>query len=245
MVPATSRGENPLGAAPGPPSIALARASASSAACLARRRLDLAVWWRTMRRFKRIGVYCGSSNGVGARWLEAARQVAACLARRGIGIAYGGGSVGLMGALADAALAAGIPVHGVITRKLLDLEVGHCGLTELRVVDTMHERKHAIAELSDAFIALPGGWGTLEELFEATTWAQLGYHEKPVGLLNVDGYYDRLIAFLDHATDEGFIRAVHRPILEAAATLDALLDRLAVVTLPQLEGAVLLGRRGP
>jgi uncharacterized protein (TIGR00730 family) len=198
-----------------------------------------------MRRFRRVCVYCGSSNDTAERWRDAARATAACLAKRGIGVVFGGGSVGLMGALADAALAAGAEVIGVIPRKLLDLELGHPRVTELVVVDTMHQRKHRMAELSDAFVALPGGWGTLEEIFEVTTWTQLGYHEKPVGLLNVDGYYDALVGFLDHAAAEGFIRPQHRAILQASRDVDELLEKLAVVELPALDGAVLKGRRGP
>lgn len=198
-----------------------------------------------MRRFERICVYCGSSNRVDERWREAARAMAECLARRHVGVVFGGGSVGLMGALADAALAAGVEVIGVIPRKLLDLELGHRGVTELIVVETMHERKHRMAELSDGFIALPGGWGTLEEIFEATTWTQLGYHEKPVGLLNAGGYYDQLLAFLDHATELGFVRPQHRPILQAASDPDELVERLAAAELPHLDGAVLRGPAGP
>lgn len=198
-----------------------------------------------MRRFGRICVYCGSSNRVDERWREIARVMAACLARRGIGVVFGGGSVGLMGELADAALAAGSEVIGVIPRKLLDLELGHRGVSELVVVETMHERKHRMAELSDGFVALPGGWGTLEEIFEVTTWTQLGYHEKPVGLLNADGYYDQLLAFLDQSTELGFIRPQHRPILQAANDPDELLDRLEVVELPRLDGAVLRSPAGP
>jgi uncharacterized protein (TIGR00730 family) len=190
-------------------------------------------------------VYCGSSNDVDDRWRAAARSMARCLAKRGIGVVFGGGCVGLMGALADEALEAGSEVIGVIPQKLLDLEVGHPRVTQLVVVETMHQRKHRMAELSDAFVALPGGWGTLEEIFEVTTWTQLGYHEKPVGLLNVGGYYDGLVGFLDHAAAEGFIRPLHRSILQASADPDALLDAMAEVTLPKLDGAVLRGRRGP
>lgn len=198
-----------------------------------------------MRTFRRICVYCASSNQVAEHFRETARAMARCLARRGIGVVFGGGSVGLMGALADAALAEGVEVIGVIPKKLMDLELGHRGVTELVVVDTMHERKHRMAELSDAFVALPGGWGTLEEIFEVTTWTQLGYHEKPVGLLNAGGYYDHLITFLDHAAELGFIRPAHRPILQASADPDQLLDQLAVVDLPRLDGAVLRGPAGP
>lgn len=198
-----------------------------------------------MRTFRRVCVYCASSNQVAEHWRQTARAMARCLARRGIGVVFGGGSVGLMGALADAALAEGVEVIGVIPKKLMDLELGHRGVTELVVVDTMHERKHRMAELSDAFVALPGGWGTLEEIFEVTTWTQLGYHEKPVGLLNAGGYYDHLITFLDHAAELGFIRPAHRPILQASADPDELVDQLRRAVLPQLDGAVLRGPAGP
>lgn len=190
-------------------------------------------------------MYCGSSNRVDARFLDTARAMAACLARRKIGVVFGGGSIGLMGALADAALAEGLEVIGVIPQKLLDLELGHRGVSELVVVQTMHERKHRMAELADAFVALPGGWGTLEEIFEVTTWTQLGYHDKPVGLLNAHGFYDRLLAFLDQAAELGFIRREHRPILQASADPAELVERLETVELPRLDGAVLRGPEGP
>ncbi len=185
------------------------------------------------RTFRRICIYCGSAPGRDPRFVEVARAVGDGLARRGIGIVYGGGKVGLMGAVADAALAAGGQVFGVIPQKLRDVEVGHDGLTELFVVDSMHARKMMMAQLSDAFIALPGGFGTLEELFEATTWSQLGYHSKPVGLLNAAGYYDHLLAFLDHGADQGFIRPLHRPLLQSAPDLEGLLDALARAEIPQ------------
>lgn len=188
-----------------------------------------------MRSFKQICVYCGSSNNVAERYFDTARAVGRSLAERNIGVVFGGGSVGLMGAVADAALAAGAKVHGVIPRKLLDLELGHHGVTELSVVDTMHERKMRMAELSDGFIALPGGWGTLEEIFEVTTWTQLEYHHKPVGFLNAHGYYDQLLAFLAHAADEGFIRPAHRSLIQSATTIDRLLEQLEKVELPQLK----------
>lgn len=185
------------------------------------------------RSFRRICIYCGSAPGVDPRFVELARSVGETLARRGIGVVYGGGRIGLMGAVADAALAAGGQVYGVIPQKLRDVEVGHEGLTELFVVDSMHARKMMMAQLSDAFIALPGGWGTLEEVFEATTWNQLSYHRKPVGLLNAHGYYDHLIAFLDHAADAGFIRPQHRPLMQSADEIGALLGLLAAVELPE------------
>jgi hypothetical protein len=187
-----------------------------------------------MREFKRICVYCGSSNHVSPSFFDAAREMGRLLAGRGIGVVYGGGRVGLMGALAEAALAAGGQVYGVIPEKLRALELGHDGLTELFVVDSMHTRKTMMAQLSDGFVAMPGGFGTLEEIFEATTWTQLNYHRKPVGLLNVDGYFDALLAFLTRATEEGFIRRDHDGLLRAAATPEAILDALATAEIPDL-----------
>lgn len=186
----------------------------------------------TPRTFRRICIYCGSSTGHDPVHLEIARAAGEHLARRGIGVVYGGGKVGLMGAVADAALRAGGQVFGVIPQKLRDIEVGHDGLTELFVVDSMHARKMMMAQLSDAFIALPGGFGTLEELFEATTWLQLSYHRKPVGLLNSGGYYDHLLAFLDHAAAQGFVRPQHRAMMPAAPDIAGLLDVLATIELP-------------
>lgn len=171
-------------------------------------------------------VFCGSSSGRGDAYLHAARAFARLLAANDIRIIYGGASVGVMGALADAALAAGGEVIGVMPRALADREIAHGGLTELRIVDTMHERKATMASLSDAFVALPGGLGTLEELFEVWTWGMLGLHDKPYGLLNVSGFYDPLIAFLDHARDLGFIRAQQRAKLCVESDGEALLERL-------------------
>jgi uncharacterized protein (TIGR00730 family) len=188
-----------------------------------------------LRRLSRVCVYCGSSNEVDVRWLEVAREMGRCLASRGIDVVFGGGRVGLMGAVADAALAAGARVYGVIPEKLFDLELGYPGVTELAIVGTMHERKHRMAELADGFVALPGGWGTLEELFEVTTWTQLGYHHKPVGLLNAFGFYDPLLQFLSNAADERFIREPHRDMLQFATDADALIDRLERCTLPTFE----------
>ncbi|MEL6343697.1 MAG: TIGR00730 family Rossman fold protein [Myxococcota bacterium] len=187
-----------------------------------------------MRTFRRICVYCGSSNAVSARYLDAAEAVGAALARRGVGVVYGGGKVGLMGRVANGALAAGGQVIGVIPDRLQDLEVGHPDLTELYVVDSMHARKMMMAQLSDAFIAMPGGFGTLEELAEVTTWTQLNYHRKPVGLLNLNGYYDPLLAWVQRAIDDGFIRPQHRDLLTSATELDALLEILATVEIPEL-----------
>ncbi len=195
----------------------------------------------TPRNFQRICVYCGSSQGTSDKYLETARAVGRALAERGIALVYGGGRVGLMGAAADAALEAGGTVHGVIPEKLRDLEVAHEGITELVVTSTMHERKTRMAELADAFIALPGGWGTLEEIFEVTTWTQLQYHDKPVGMLNAHGYYDHLVAFLDHAKGEGFIRPQHAGLINVSDDLDQLLDMLATCELPELKQSVLTG----
>src|SRR5262245_29042059 len=173
-----------------------------------------------MRNLRRICVYAGSSNDVPERYIETAQSVGRFLAERGIGLVYGGGCVGLMGSLANAALEAGGEVLGVIPDKLRELELAHEGVTRLFVVRTMHERKHLMADLSDAFIGLPGGWGTLEELFEVTTWTQLEYHKKPVGLLNAHGYYDLLLAFLKHAADVGFVRPQHENLIQTADDLE-------------------------
>jgi len=186
-----------------------------------------------MRTFRRITVYCGSSTGRGV-YVEAARDLGRFLAERGIGVVFGGGKVGLMGVLADAALAAGGRVYGVIPEKLKGLELGHDGVTEMFVTDSMHARKLIMAQLSDAFIALPGGFGTLEELFEVATWTQLNYHDKPVGLLNVAGFFDPLLDHLAHAAEEGFIRPIHRDLLQYAETPEALLERLAEVEIPHI-----------
>ncbi len=162
---------------------------------------------------RRLCVFCGSSAGREPGHRRLAEALARALAERGIGIVYGGARVGLMGALADAALAAGGEVIGVIPRALIEREIGHTGLTELRIVESMHERKALMAELADGFVALPGGVGTLEELFEVWTWAQLGLHAKPCALLDTDGFYAPLVAFLDHQVDAGFVRAAHRAML--------------------------------
>lgn len=176
---------------------------------------------------KRLAVYCGSASPADPVYRDAARAVGRALAERGIGIVYGGGRLGLMGALADAALAAGGDVIGVIPGALVAAEVAHRGCTELHIVETMHERKRLFTDLSDGFIALPGGVGTMDELWEAVSWAQLGYHEKPVGVLNVAGFYDGLIAFNAHMIEVGFIRPQHAGIMIADSNLDSLLDRMA------------------
>lgn len=160
----------------------------------------------------RVCVFCGSNAGSNGVYVEAARELGRVLGREGIGLVYGGGSVGLMGELADAVLAAGGEVTGVIPHALWAREVGHRGLTDLRIVETMHERKAMMADLSDAFIALPGGLGTLEEIFEVWTWAQLGLHAKPLGFLDVNGFFAPLMQFLDRAAEERFVRGEHRAI---------------------------------
>lgn len=172
-------------------------------------------------------VFCGSSSGNTPEYGQVARDLGVKLASLGIKLVYGGGRVGLMGVLADSALEAGGEVVGVIPQMLLDKEVGHAGLTELRVVQTMSERKWLMGELSDAFIALPGGIGTMDELFEAWTWTQLDIHRKPCALLNFNSYYDPLVAFLDRSVEEGFLRPRHRAALIVERDLDVLLARLA------------------
>jgi len=171
-------------------------------------------------------VFCGSQPGARPAYLQAARELGALLARRGWTVVYGGGHVGMMGALADSALAAGGRVVGVIPEHLMRPEVAHQGLTELLVVDSMHTRKRIMAGRSDAFIVLPGGYGTFEEMFEMVTWRQLELHGKPVGLANVDGYFDHLLAFLRHAAEQQFIRPQHRGLLSVEASVPALLDSL-------------------
>jgi uncharacterized protein (TIGR00730 family) len=175
---------------------------------------------------RRVCVYAGSSPGARPQYADAARALARVLCARQRGIVFGGGRVGLMGALADEALARGGEVIGVIPRYLVEREVAHRSLTELHVVTTMHERKAMMAELADAFVALPGGIGTLEELVEMLTWAQLGLHAKPIGIVNVDGYYDNLLAFLDHAVGEGFLTPANRELLTVRSDPEALLDEL-------------------
>lgn len=172
-------------------------------------------------------VFCGSSPGARPEYREVAVALGSELAARGLRLVYGGASVGLMGAVADAALEAGGEAVGVIPRVLAEKEVMHQGLTELHFVDSMHERKAMLGDLADAFIALPGGFGTFEELLEVLTWAQLGIHRRPCGLLNVGGYYDPLLAMFDRAVEERFVRAEHRGILLAASEPAELLDGFA------------------
>lgn len=179
-----------------------------------------------MAEVARVCVFCGSKHGRRTGYTVAAGKVGRRLAERGITLVYGGGDVGLMGEVADAALAAGGQVIGVIPDFMVDHEVAHHGLSTLEVVPSMHARKARMAELADAFVALPGGWGTLEELLEVVTWAQLRLHDKPVGLLDVGDFYRGLVGFLDHATAEGFIRERHRDLLLVDDDLDRLLDRM-------------------
>lgn len=183
---------------------------------------------------KNICVFCGSSEGSSQGYLEAASALGRSIAGRGCGIVYGGASIGLMGAVADACLEAGGEVIGAIPRALVDLEIAHGALTTQHLVDSMHERKALMAEQSDGFIALPGGLGTLDELFEIWTWAQLGEHQKPVALLNVSGFFDPLLAYLDHVVAEGFIKPGHRKMLIVAETADAVLDAMASYTPPSV-----------
>ena len=179
---------------------------------------------------KRLAVYCGSATPADPRYVDLARDVGDALARRGIGVVYGGGRLGLMGAVASGALAAGGEVIGVIPQALAGAEVANRDCTELRVVDGMHARKLAFTDLSDGFLTLPGGVGTMDELWEAVSWAQLGYHAKPVGLLNAFGFYDHLLAFNRHMAEAGFVRPAHQGILLAEPELGLLLARMAAHT---------------
>jgi len=184
---------------------------------------------------KRVCVFAGSSAGAQPEYRQAAQALGRALGERGIGVVYGGACVGLMGVMADAALAAGSEVTGVIPSALVAKEIAHRGLTDLRVVESMHERKALMADRSDAFVALPGGWGTLDEFFEVLTWGQLGLHRKPCGLLNVRGYFDRLLSFLDHSVDEGFVRREYRSMIAVADSPDSLLDMLSSYRAPLVE----------
>jgi len=176
---------------------------------------------------KRLAVYCGSATPGDPIYMDSARAVGRTLAERGIGVVYGGGRLGLMGAVADGALEAGGEVIGIIPTALVHAEVAHRGLTDLQVVDTMHQRKQAFTDLSDGFINLPGGTGTMDELWEALSWAQIGYHAKPVGLLNIAGYYDHLVAFYRKMGEVGFLRPQHQGILLIDDMLDGLLAKMA------------------
>lgn len=188
----------------------------------------------TKMDIRRLCVFCGSAGGVRPEYARAATQLGRTAAARGIELVYGGGRVGLMGTLADACLAAGGRVIGVIPEALATKELAHQGCTELHVVNSMHERKALMAESSDAFVALPGGLGTLEELFEVWTWGQLGFHKKPCGLLNAAGFFDRLLEFLTHAADEQFMRPEHLAMLAQADDAETLLARLAEYSPPDV-----------
>jgi uncharacterized protein (TIGR00730 family) len=178
-----------------------------------------------MDYFNRVCVFAGSSAGSRIEYAAAARELGQALARRGVGLVYGGARAGLMGVLADAVLAGRGHVTGVIPQALVDKEIAHQGLSDLRVVRSMHERKAMMADLADGFIALPGGLGTLEELFEVLTWAQLGLHRKPCGLVNVRGYFDGLLSFVDHAIDERFVRSEYRSMILVSSSPGALLEQ--------------------
>jgi len=176
---------------------------------------------------KSVCVYCGSSPGFRPEYAEAAHALGQAMAQQGLALVYGGGKVGLMGVVADSVLAHGGTAIGIIPDALMQKEVGHRGLTELHVVRNMHERKQMMADRADAFIAMPGGVGTFEELFETFTWAQLGYHDKPIGLLNVAGFYDGMLAFLSHTVGEGFLKQVHADMLHVSPSPADLLGKLA------------------
>ena len=181
---------------------------------------------------KSICVYCGSNFGERASYLEAAQSLGVEMAERGITLVYGGGDVGLMGAVADSVIAADGKVVGVMPQALVDKEIAHTGLSDLRVVKSMHERKSLMADLADAFIALPGGLGTLEEFCEVATWTQLGFHKKACGLLNIDGFYNGLLSFLNHATEEKFIRSEHRSIVLTGEDPADLIEKLSQFKVP-------------
>jgi uncharacterized protein (TIGR00730 family) len=179
-----------------------------------------------------VCVYCGSSDRVNDAYLEAAQSMGAAIANRGLSLVFGGGGTGMMGAVADAAMECGAEVIGVIPQRFNTEELVHAGLTELRVVDTMHVRKAMMAEMADAFVALPGGYGTFEELFEMLTWAQIGLHRKPVGILNIQGYFDPLLSLIEHAQQQGFIYSEHRSLLVAETDPNQLLDALSTYQSP-------------
>ena len=184
---------------------------------------------------RRVCVFSGSSPGARFEYATVARTFGGILARRGLGLVYGGAKVGLMGVVADAVLAGGGEVIGVIPKRLMTKELAHTGLAELRVVASMHDRKREMADLADAFVALPGGIGTLEELTEVLSWAQLGLHVKPCGVLDVAGYFERLVGFLDHAVEERFLQPAHRAMLIVAGDPEDLLGRLAAYRAPTVE----------
>ncbi len=192
-----------------------------------------------MSGLQRLCVFCGSKHGSQVAYTTAARKVGRQLARRGVDLVYGGGDVGLMGEVANAALGEGGVVIGVLPEFMTGAEVAHPALTELHVVASMHERKAMMSELADGFLAMPGGWGTLEELFEMITWSQLRLHTKPVGILNVSGFFDRLVEFLDEAVETGFIKPEHRRLLQVDADIDRLLD--VMVTRVETDGSSFRG----
>jgi uncharacterized protein (TIGR00730 family) len=182
---------------------------------------------------KRVCVFCGSSTGARSSYEAAAKRLGELLAKRGIGLVFGGGRIGLMGAVADAVLAKGGEAIGVIPDSLMQREIGHPGVTTLHVVETMHERKALMADLSDAFIAMPGGYGTLEEICEIITWSQLGIQAKPCGFLNVDHYWDGFLQFLDHAVQERFLRSENRDLIQVASAPEEMLEKLIAWRPPQ------------
>jgi uncharacterized protein (TIGR00730 family) len=184
---------------------------------------------------KQVCVFCGSRLGAAPVYAEAARALGQRMAARGLGLVFGGGHVGLMGVLADAVLDRGGEVVGVIPQGLVDRELAHVRCTKLHITTSMHERKAQMAQLADAFVALPGGFGTFDEMFEMLTWAQLGLHHKPIGLLNVSGFYDGLLAFLDHTVQAGFVKPIHRQLILQAAAPDDLLEKLAAAKTPTNE----------
>lgn len=187
-----------------------------------------------LHTIRRVCVFCGSNVGGDPAYLEAAGELGAEIVRRGWGLVYGGGSVGLMGVVADSVLAAGGEVTGVIPEMLATKELLHTGATKMHIAPTMHARKALMEELADAFVALPGGYGTFEELLEIITWAQLGLHGKPIGLLNAHSFYDGLIAFFEHAIAESFIKEKHRQLIISATTAEELLDRLETHEMPRV-----------
>jgi hypothetical protein len=191
----------------------------------------------------RLCVFCGSNAGQDPIYLEMARALGETMAGRGIDLVYGGASVGLMGAVADAALAKGGHVIGVMPQALVDKEIAHRGLSDLRVVGSMHERKALMAELADGFIALPGGLGTFEELFEVWTWAQLGYHRRPCALLNAGGFYDKLTDFLDDVVERGFVKPIHRAMLIVENEPAALIEAVHTYEPPKVDKWIKAGER--
>ena len=191
-----------------------------------------------MKNVRRLAVYCGSASGSQPVFAEATRATATAMVGHGVDLVYGGGRLGLMGVIADSVLAAGGRVYGVIPQALVDIEVAHLGLTELFTVANMHERKARMTDLADGFLALPGGVGTLDELFEAWSWNALGYHKKPFCLLNVEGFWDGMIEFIDHATQSGFLSAARRQQLLVAETPEQALEKLDEAAAAATQGMV-------